>query len=117
MSLPPLRRGDVLWATLDPTSGREQSGRRPVVVVAGDEYLDVVTTLVIVVPVTTTNLGWPNHVPLTGPTGLADPSWAMTEQPRTIDRGRLHGVAGRVDAATTEAVDLHLRDFMGLHRR
>jgi mRNA interferase MazF len=43
-----------------------------------------------------------------------DSSWAMTEQPRTLDRGRLHEVAGQVDAATEAAVDAWLRDFLAL---
>jgi mRNA interferase MazF len=110
----PWRRGAVVWATLSPTSGREQGGRRPVVVVASDRYLEVVPMLTIVVPVTTVDRGWPNHVPLDGPTGLTRPSWAMTEQPRTLDRGRLHAVAGQVDAPTEAAIDVWLRDFLAL---
>jgi hypothetical protein len=38
----------------------------------------------------------------------------MTEQPRTLDRGRLHAVAGQVDAPTEAAVDAWLRDFLAL---
>ena len=110
----PWRRGSVLWATLDPASGREQARRRPVVVVASDDYLEVVTALMIVVPVTTVDRGWPSHVLLGGTTGLDRPSWAMTEQPRTIDRGRVRSVAGQVDAATEAAIDLYLRDFLAL---
>ena len=110
----PWRRGAVLWAGLDPMRGREQAGRRPVLVVASEDYLDVVDTLTIVVPVTTVDRGWPNHVPLSGPTGLRLPSWAMTEQPRTIARARVEEVAGQVDGTVLEAVDLWLRDFLGL---
>lgn len=109
-------RGAVLWAELAPTRGREQSGRRPVLVVASEAYLDVVDTLVIVVPVTSTDRGWPNHVPLAGPHGLTRPSRAMTEQPRTLDRARVVDVSGAVDPATMQAVDQWLGDFLGLHR-
>ena len=107
-------RGSVVWAVLDPSSGREQAGRRPVVVVAAEDYLDVVTTLAVVVPVTTVDRGWPNHVLLRGGTGLERAGWAMTEQPRTIDRARLRAVAGRVDATTATEIDVWLRDFLGL---
>lgn len=110
----PWRRGAVLWAELDPARGREQVGRRPVLVVASDAYLDVVETLLVVVPVTSVDRGWPNHVPLTGRHGLAQSSWAMTEQPRTVDRGRVVDVAGQVDAETLAAVDQWLRDFLQL---
>ena len=110
-----LRRGAVAWAELDPARGREQAGRRPVLVVASAHYLQQADTLAIVVPATTTDRGWPNHVPLTGShVGLGRPTWAMTEQPRTITRGRLVGVAGVVDRQTMTSVDVWLRDVLGL---
>lgn len=94
--------------------GREQSGRRPVVVVAGAGYLRVVTTLVLCVPVTSVDRGWPNHVPLRGPTGLDRPSWAMTEQLRTLSRDRLVRSVGVVDRDTLGAVRTWLADFLAL---
>ena len=110
----PWRRGAVVWADLDPTVGRQQGGRRPAVVVASDDYLAVVDTLTIVVPVTSRDRGWPNHVQLHGPVGLDRSSWAMTEQPRTISRGRIHRLAGTVDRTTLDRIDLLLRDFLAL---
>lgn len=65
-----LSTGTVAWAALAPVRGREQGGHRPVVVVASQGYLDAVTTLLLVVPITTTDRGWPNHVPLDGAIGL-----------------------------------------------
>ena len=92
-----LRRGTVVWTELDPVRDREQSGRRPVLVVAGDLYLEQADTLAIVVPVTTQDCGWPNHVRLRGPSlALQRPSFAMTEQPRTVTRTRFVGAAGVV---------------------
>lgn len=110
----PLRRGAVAWASLDPTRGREQAGRRPVVVVSSDAYLDVVDTLAIVVPVTSARRAWPNHVPLAGEHGLDRECWAMTEQPRTIARARIAEVAGMVDRSTLATIDVWLRDFLDL---
>ncbi len=110
-----LRRGQVLWAAPDPSIGREQAGRRPAVVISSDAYLQMVTQLAIVVPVTTIDRGWPNHVALTGPdVGLSVTSFAMTEQPRTIDRARISAVVGSVDAATMTGIDTWLRDFLGV---
>lgn len=83
-------------------------------VVASQGYLDVVTMLALVVPVTTVDRGWPNHVPLRGTTGLGRASWAMTEQIRTVSRDRLVGVAGVVDDATLADVSEYLADFLGL---
>lgn len=83
----PLIRGSVAWADLSLTQGREQAGRRPVVVVASRGYLSTITALAIVLPVTTVDRGLPNHVPLRGSPGLGRPSWAMTEQVRTNRAG------------------------------
>ena len=104
--------GDVVWAELGPSRGREQTGRRPLVVVASNDYLETVDTLVIAIPVTTTNRGWPNHVPLGGEIGLAKPSFAMTEQLTTISRERISAVAGRVDDETLATIAVYLRDFL-----
>jgi mRNA interferase MazF len=109
-----LVRGSVVWASFDPSRGREQRGHRPALVVASRDYLEIVTHLVVVVPVTTVDRGWPNHVALAGSHGLDRPSWAMTEQVRTISRERLTTVAGTVDDTTLDAVDAWLRDFLGL---
>ncbi|WP_105566713.1 type II toxin-antitoxin system PemK/MazF family toxin [Microbacterium halophytorum] len=110
-----LRRGDVVWAEFDPVRGREQAGRRPALVVASDLYLEQADTLAIVLPATTVDRGWPNHVLLRGRhLALEQPTFAMTELPRTITRDRLVGEAGAVDAATMHDVDSWLRDFLAL---
>lgn len=111
---PSLQTGTVAWARLEPVRGREQGGSRPVVVVAGTGYLRAVTTLALVVPVTTTQRGWPNHVLLTGPTGLPSDSWAMTEQIRTLSRDRLSRISGEVDAACLAEIRQWLSDFLDL---
>lgn len=110
-----LRRGMVVCAELDPARGREQAGRRPVLVIASDLYLEQADRLAIVVPATTKERGWPNHVRLQGPDLIfGEPTFAMTEQPRTVTRERLFDVMGVVGAATMREVDGWLRDFLGL---
>lgn len=104
--------GTVVWVKLDPAAGREQGGRRPAVIVSGARYLAVVTSLVVVVPVTGVDRGWSNHVALGQGTGLGRPSWAMTEQPRTISRTRIHGIAGLVDGPTLDEIAQWLQDFL-----
>jgi mRNA interferase MazF len=113
-SLMQLVPGDVVWANFDRVAGREQAGHRPAVVVASDLYLDVVDTLAIIVPVTSRDRAWSNHVPLSGETGLTHRSWAMTEQPQTLSRARLTKVSGRVDDGCLEAIRRYLRDFLDL---
>lgn len=111
--MPDLVPGSVCWAWLDPTVGREQSGRRPVVVVSSQDYIDVVTTLVIVVPISGRQRGWANHVALTGVDGLPD-GVAMTEQVRTISRERVGPVLGTVDDACLFTIKRWLGDFLDL---
>lgn len=109
-----LVRGAVVWAAPDPVVGVEQSGRRPLVVVASAGYLEHITNLVLAVPVTTSRRGWPNHVRLEGETGLDAECFAMTEQVRAISRARISKVAGSVDRATLQQIDGWLRDFLDL---
>lgn len=104
--------GQVHWVRPDATIGREQTGRRPAVVVSGTGFNDAVNTLVWVVPVTTRDRGWDNHVPLTGPTGLPRESLAMTEQLRTVSRDRLDGLIGAIDDTTLTSIRRWIRDFL-----
>lgn len=108
-----LHCGDVCWAVLAPVQGREQSGRRPVLIAASDAYLETVTSMAMVLPITTVKRGWPNHIQLVGPTGLESDSWAMTEQLRTIARSRLVKSSGNVLPETMAKVRLYLADFLG----
>lgn len=109
-----LVRGSVVWANLNPALGREQSGHRPALIVASDLYLETVTELAIVVPITSVDRGWPNHVALDDGAGLDQPSWAMVEQPRTITRARITSAVGLASRSTMDRVDVYLRDFLGL---
>jgi len=112
MPRPDLWPGDIVWAELGLPSGREQSGRRPALVVSNADYLDIVTDLAVVVPLTTRDRGWDNHVDVGAQ--LPRPSWAMTEQVRAIDRQRLSGFIASADDETMDAVRAWLVDFLDL---
>ncbi len=99
-----MRPGSVLWVEFDPVAGREQGGRRPAVVVSSADHLLAAATLVTVVPATSRDRGWPNHIALSGPTGLPTPTVAMTEQVRTIARDRVVDHVGHVDADCFESI-------------
>lgn len=106
------RPGDVIWTDLSPTQGSEQQGRRPAVVISTADYLRTVRNLVVVVPVTTTDRGWPHHVQLRGEDlGLAEVSFAMTEQPRTISVQRIKKVAGSVSPQNLAVIRRWISDF------
>lgn len=109
---PLLPAGTVVWAEFGPATGREQSGRRPAVIVSSADHAEALDRLTIVVPCTRTDRGWPNHVALTGPTGLSTMTFAMTEQPRTISRDRVHRVLGHVDNACLTDIARWLRTWI-----
>lgn len=46
-----MRRGDIFLVSLDPTSGHEQQGTRPVLVVSPDKFNEITQTPVVV-PIT-----------------------------------------------------------------
>ncbi|WP_159621733.1 type II toxin-antitoxin system PemK/MazF family toxin [Ruania rhizosphaerae] len=109
---PGLLPGALVWVAFDPVTGREQGGLRPAVVVSGAIHLQVVTTLVTVVPVTSVDRGWENHLRIRGQTGLPRESFAMTEQVRTIARARVHRVAGTVDHRCLTDIRRWVVDFL-----
>lgn len=61
------RRGDAVWLNLDPQSGREQAGRRPVIVLSPSEYNSKVG-LAIICPITNQAKGYSFEVEI--PRGL-----------------------------------------------
>lgn len=105
-----LEPGAIVWADLDPTAGREQGGRRPVLVIASRAYLEVIDQLALVVPISSVDRGWPNHVALAG---LRTPSFAMTEQLRAISRSRLHAHLAFASPAELAEVRQWIQDFTG----
>lgn len=112
MPRPELWPGDIVWADFAPTVGREQAGRRPALVVANRAYLELVEELAVVVPLTTRDRGWDNHVEVGAE--LPQRSWAMTEQVRTIDRRRLGPLIAGADDETMDAIRVWLIDFLDL---
>ncbi|MFV0532809.1 MAG: type II toxin-antitoxin system PemK/MazF family toxin [Cumulibacter sp.] len=106
--------GQVVWVNLSPVVGSEQAGRRPAVVVSSNEYLAAIPNVVIVLPITSRDRGLPNHVRLHGSTGLEVVSFAMTEQPRTIDRRRITEMVGQIDHGCLRELRVCLVRFLGL---
>lgn len=53
-----LKRGDIVWATLGPTRGHEQDGRRPVLILSPEVY-NTRTKLAVICPITSHTKGFP----------------------------------------------------------
>jgi mRNA interferase MazF len=106
--------GEVFWVDFGDGRGREQSGVRPAVIASSSAFVESIDSLVHVVPATTRDRGWPNHVTLAGNTGLGTPSWAMTEQLRAVSRERVLRWVGTVDDETFDTIQMYLRDALDL---
>lgn len=107
-----MQPGVVVWADFGDGVGTEQSGRRPGVVVSSADHLAITANLAVVLPATTVDRGWPNHVRLTGSTGLTKHSYVMTEQARTISHERILKVVGAVDAACLSEIATWVDDWL-----
>ena len=93
----PVRQGDVWLADLDPVTGREQAGTRPVLVISVDVLNSGPSNLAIVVPITGTQRPNPIHVELDeGVGGLRNRSFALPEMVRSVSRERLRRRWGSV---------------------
>lgn len=75
-------RGDVVWITLNPQLGHEQSGRRPALVISPAEYNQKVG-LALCCPVTSKRKGYPFEVPL--PEDLPISGVVLADQVRSLD--------------------------------
>lgn len=110
-----IKRGDMFYANLDPVSGSEQGGSRPVLIVqnnVGNRFSP--TVVVAAITSKTDKAPLPTHVPLNGIPGLEKNSLLLLEQIRTIDRIRLKGHIGTLDERIMETVDQALSISVGL---
>jgi mRNA-degrading endonuclease toxin of MazEF toxin-antitoxin module len=97
-----MKRGEIWLVSLDPTSGHEQKGRRPVLIVSPEAF-NRITRLPIILPITSggnfaRTAGF--AVPLTG-TGTKTTGVVRCDQPSALD---LAARGGRKLESITDAV-------------
>lgn len=76
------RKGDFVAVTFDPQAGHEQKGRRPALVISNDLF-NRATGMAMLCPVTTTDRGYPFHVPV--PEACEVTGFVMVEQVKSVD--------------------------------
>lgn len=106
-----MRRGEVWWAVLQPRSGSEQSGRRPVVVLSHDSFNQTLNwNSVIVVPCSTSAQQarrTPTVVPLAkGVAGLPQDCVAVCHQITTLDRSKLQHQIGYLPELELHSIEM-----------
>jgi mRNA interferase MazF len=96
-------RGDIFWADLDPAKGREQTGRRPVLILSNDIFNQRSGT-VIAMALTSQRqrAGFPLTLELDAVT-LPKRSWLKISQIRTLSVERL---SGKIGPAKPEELEL-----------
>jgi len=106
-------RGEVVWAELNPAQGREQAGRRPVLVLSHDVFNEHSGT-VIAVALTSQpqKAGFPLSLELTQGR-LPKKSWVKISQVRTLSTERLGPKIGRVSASELDTVIEGLNEIIG----
>ena len=91
-----ISRGDIVWADLEPTRGKEQTGLRPVLVLSQDVFNERSGT-VIAMALTSQpqRAGFPLTLELES-TRLPKKSWVKISQIRTLSTERLTSKIGKV---------------------
>ncbi len=111
-----MKRGTVVLVSLDPTKGHEQRGSRPCVVVTDSAVSSNQRfPMLAVVPLTGTpgdGALYPSLVP--GSSGLRQPSWALIDQLRAVDKRRVTKVFGEISPDELTDIDDGMRLFLGL---
>lgn len=106
-------RGDIYRADLEPTRGREQAGRRPVLIVSHEVFNNHSGT---VIALAITSQPQRADFPLTyqlPPTLLPKPSWVKISQIRTLSTERLSHRLARVEEADVNKIIEGLLDIVG----
>jgi mRNA interferase MazF len=80
MSIP--EKGDLAYVDFDPQAGREQSGRRPALIISPKEF-NRLTGFAVVCPVTNQKKGYPFEVEI--PEGLKVQGVILTDQVKSLD--------------------------------
>ncbi|MGH9340771.1 MAG: type II toxin-antitoxin system PemK/MazF family toxin [Acidobacteriota bacterium] len=107
-------RGDVRWADLDPTRGREQAGLRPVLILSHDVFNERSGT-VIAVALTSQppRAGFPLTLELSTPR-LPKRSWVKISQIRTLSVERVGKRLAKVSPEELAQVVEGLNEIIGV---
>jgi len=106
-------RGDVVWANLEPARGREQAGRRPVVVLSADVFNERSGT---VIAMALTSQPQRAGFPLTHELRSArfkKKAWVKISQIRTLSVRRLGARIGRVPPEELDRLIEGLHEIIG----
>ena len=113
-----VQRGEIYFVNLNPVQGREQAGRRPVLVLSADAInrLPLVVTVVVGTKGENVTRDYPTNVRVsTAESGLPTETVFLCFQLRSLDSSRFAGPpAGKVAGTMLEKVETAVRHCLGL---
>ncbi|MFM9904678.1 MAG: type II toxin-antitoxin system PemK/MazF family toxin [Pyrinomonadaceae bacterium] len=113
-----IERGEIYFVDLDPSRGREQAGKRPVLVLSSDwiNRLPLVVTVVAGTKGANVSKDYPSNVRLSPvETGLAIETVFICFQIRSVDPSRFPSKpAGRVSYESMRAIEKAVRTCLEL---
>jgi len=106
-------RGEIYWADLDSTKGREQAGRRPVLVISHDVFNERSGTVVAMALTSRPQrAGFPLTFELDS-SDLSKKSWVKISQLRTLSKARLGDRVAAISPEEMAAVVEGLNEVVG----
>ena len=113
-----IQRGEIYLVNLNPVQGREQAGRRPVLVLSVNSInrLPLVVTVVVGTKGENVTRDYPTNVRVPGAeSGLPMETVFLGFQLRSLDPSRfINPAAGKISSATLEKVEDAVRHCLGL---
>lgn len=111
-----ITRGDIYYADLNPVTGSEQGGNRPVLIIqndTGNRYSPTVIVAAITSNINKARL--PTHIVVESGV-LPAQSVVLLEQIRTIDKSRLSKRMGRLSDEDMRRIDAAISVSMGFDK-
>ncbi|MFA4836364.1 MAG: type II toxin-antitoxin system PemK/MazF family toxin [Dehalococcoidia bacterium] len=107
-------RGEIRWADLNPVQGREQGGKRPVVVIISQNVFNERSGTVIAMAITSQpqRAGFPLTLEL-NPSALPKQSWVKISQIRTLSVERIGEILSEVSPEQMERLIEGLNEVVG----
>lgn len=103
-------RGDIWLIDLNPAKGREQTGKRPALIISADGFNKSAAELVVVLPITSKKKNIPLHVEVIPPDGgLNITSYIKCEDIRSVSKERLADFLGTISTDVMRKVEKNLK--------
>jgi mRNA interferase MazF len=114
----PVKRGEIYWVNLNPVQGREQAGRRPVLVLSADAInrLPLVVTVVVGTKGENITRDYPTNVRVSpAESGLPLETVFLCFQLRSLDSSRfIESPAGKLSGEVLKKIEVAVRHSLGL---